>query len=72
MCNPRFVVVSAIDVKAFRRHADELVALAREMRVCLGGAGAAKARVDADVVVLTGGPVDEAARLTQLMAPEWA
>jgi DNA-binding transcriptional MerR regulator len=72
MCNPRFVVVSAIDAKAFRRHADELVALAREMRVCLGGAGAAKARVDADVVVLTGGPVDEAARLTQLMAPEWA
>ncbi len=65
-CTPAAVVVSAIDARAFGRHADELRQLAAETRLCLGGAGAARARIDADVLQLTGDPVDEAEQLTQL------
>jgi len=65
-CDPTFVIVSAIDAGAFRRHAAELRQLAREARLCFGGAGAARTRVNADVLRLTGGPVDEAEQLTQL------
>jgi methanogenic corrinoid protein MtbC1 len=64
-CNPEFVVVSAVEARAFRRHRAELVALASEHRLCLGGAGAASANLD-DVVTLSGGPVEEAERLTRL------
>jgi class 3 adenylate cyclase len=64
-----FVVVSTVDPRALRRHAAELKQLARKTRLCLGGAGAAKAQVDADVLVLTGDPVEEAERLTQLARP---
>src|SRR4029077_5608060 len=69
-CDPTIVVMSAVDGRAFRRHADALARLAREARLCLGGPGAAKARVEADIVLLTGGPVEEAERLTQLAARE--
>lgn len=61
-----FVVVSAVDARVFRRHADELEQLARETRLCLGGAGAAKARQPDDVLVLTGDPIEGAEQLTQL------
>jgi DNA-binding transcriptional MerR regulator len=64
--DPAFVVVSSVDARSFRRHEASLAGLARDYRVCLGGAGAAKARLDADVVTLGGGAVDEAERLTQL------
>jgi hypothetical protein len=67
-CRPALVVISAVDARAFRRHAAELEELARDIRLCLGGAGAPKARLDApSVVVLTGGPVEEAEQLTQLV-----
>jgi len=60
------VVVSSVDGRAFRRHADDLSALSREHRLFLGGAGAARTNLDAEIVALTGDPVDEAERLTQL------
>jgi DNA-binding transcriptional MerR regulator len=65
-CSPAAVVVSAVDPRVFRRHAEELQQLALETRLCLGGAGAARARLDADLLQLTGDPVDEAEQLTQL------
>lgn len=68
-CTPAAVVVSAVDPRAFRRNAEELQHLARETRLCLGGAGAAKARLDTDLLILTGDPVEEAERMTQLARP---
>jgi DNA-binding transcriptional MerR regulator len=64
-CDPEFVVVSAVDPRVFRRHRAELAALASQHRICIGGAGAARASLD-DTVALPGGPVEEAERLTQL------
>lgn len=62
-----FAVVSAVTGKPFRAHRDELAELARTQRVCLGGAGAAKAALDLDVEILSGGVVEEAERLTALV-----
>ena len=42
-CSAVVVVVSAVDPRVFRRHAEELQQLARETRLYLGGAGAARA-----------------------------
>jgi DNA-binding transcriptional MerR regulator len=68
-CNPEAVVVSAVDPRVFRRHAEGLQQLARDTCLCLGGAGAARARLDADLLILTGDPVEEAERMTQLARP---
>jgi DNA-binding transcriptional MerR regulator len=68
-CDPAVVVVSAVDPRVLRRHAEELRLLARDTRLCLGGAGAAKARLDADLLRLTGDPVEEAQKLTLLARP---
>jgi DNA-binding transcriptional MerR regulator len=68
-CTPAAVVVSAVDPRVFRRNADELQQLARDTRLCLGGAGAARARLDTDLLILTGDPVEEAERMTQLARP---
>ena len=65
-CDPAFVIVSAVDVNTLDRHWNELEGLAREFRVCLGGAGAAAMRRGLDALKLVGDPVDEADRLTQL------
>lgn len=67
--DPAFVVVSAVDPGAFRRHAGELQQLSRDTRLCLGGAGAAGANLGGDVITLSGDPVAEAERLTQLARP---
>jgi methanogenic corrinoid protein MtbC1 len=67
--DPAFVVVSAVDPRAFRRHAAELQQLSRHTRLCLGGAGAAGTHLDCDVLILSGDPVAEAERLTQLTQP---
>ena len=67
-CDPTIVVISAVDARAFRRQAEALTGLAREARLCLGGCGTAKARLETDVVLRTEGPVEEAERLTQLAA----
>jgi DNA-binding transcriptional MerR regulator len=69
-CSPAAVVVSAVDPRVLRRHAKELQQLALATRLCLGGAGAAKARLDADVLQLPGEPVAEAEQLTQLVRSE--
>ena len=61
-----FVVVSAVDGKRFRAHRDGLRELAAAHRLCLGGAGAARAQLDFDVHVLGGEPVHEADELTSL------
>jgi MerR family transcriptional regulator, light-induced transcriptional regulator len=62
-----FAVVSAVTPDPFRAHADELRALAHKQRLCLGGAGAATAKLDIDAHVLSGDPVEEANRLTALV-----
>ena len=49
-----------------RRRAPQL---ARDTRLCLGGAGAAKTRLDIDLLILTGNPVEEAERMRQLARP---
>lgn len=69
-CSPAAVVVSAVNPRGFRRHAEELQQLALDARLCLGGAGAAKARLDANLLRLTGDPVHEAEQLTQLARSE--
>ena len=68
-CTPAAVVVSAVDPRVLRRNAEELQQLARDTRLCLGGAGAAKARLGTDLLILTGDPVEEAERMTQLARP---
>ena len=61
-----FVVLSAVDPRPLRRHAAEIRELAQDVRLCLGGAGASRVHLDGDVLELTGDPVEEAERLTQL------
>jgi DNA-binding transcriptional MerR regulator len=65
-CSATVVVVSGVEPRVFRRHAEELQQLALETRLYLGGAGAARARLDADLLRLTGDPIDEAEQLTQI------
>ncbi|MDQ3889004.1 MAG: cobalamin B12-binding domain-containing protein [Actinomycetota bacterium] len=65
---PELVVVSAVNGDRFRAVATELEELARARRVYVGGAGAAV--VDLEVPRLTGGPVEEADRLTARLIAE--
>jgi MerR family transcriptional regulator, light-induced transcriptional regulator len=65
-----FVVISAVSGERFRAHNDELRELARTQRLCLGGAGAAEAELGSDAQVLNGDPVEEAERLTSLLATQ--
>ncbi len=60
-----FVVVSAVSAERFHTHRNELVQLARKHRLFLAGAGAHDTQIGQDVGILTGGPVDEAQRLTE-------
>jgi MerR family transcriptional regulator, light-induced transcriptional regulator len=61
-----FVVVSAVNAERFDPYAAELRELAQGHRLCLAGAGAEEADIGAEVVKLSGDPVDEAERLTTL------
>ena len=65
-CGPAAVIVSAVDPRVFRRHAGELRQLAGDAPLYLGGAGAAKTRLDGDFARLTGDPVDGAEELTRV------
>ena len=65
-CDPAFVVVSAVDAGTIERHLEEREQLAREFRLCLGGAGAASTHRQIDALTLVGDPVAEADRLTDL------
>jgi MerR family transcriptional regulator, light-induced transcriptional regulator len=62
-----FVVVCAVTPTRFSEHGEELRALGRKHRLCIGGAGAAEALLDADAEVLEDNPVEEAERLTALL-----
>jgi len=65
--DPAFVVLSAVDPESFLTLATELRALAGEHRTCIAGAGAREAEATAiGATLLSGGPVDEADRLTEL------
>jgi MerR family transcriptional regulator, light-induced transcriptional regulator len=63
---PAFVVISSVSAERLQAHAAELKRLARKQRLYLGGAGAAGVELDLDVPRLSGDPVDEADRLTEL------
>jgi MerR family transcriptional regulator, light-induced transcriptional regulator len=64
---PACVVLSAVDPESFLRFTTELRALAREHRTCIGGAGAREAEAaEIGATLLSGGPVEEADRLTEL------
>jgi DNA-binding transcriptional MerR regulator len=66
---PAFVVLTAVDPESFLRFATEVRTLAAEHRVCIGGAGAREAEAAAiGATLLSGGPVEEADRLTELAA----
>jgi MerR family transcriptional regulator, light-induced transcriptional regulator len=61
-----FVVVSAVDAERFEPYAAELRELAQSHRLCLAGVGAEEVDIGAEVVKLSGDPVEEAERLTTL------
>jgi MerR family transcriptional regulator, light-induced transcriptional regulator len=63
---PAFVVISSVSAERFDASADSLRKLSAVQSVCLGGAGASDATLDFDVVRLSGNPIEEADRLTQL------
>jgi DNA-binding transcriptional MerR regulator len=63
---PDRVVISAVDPRSLAAAREGLSDLAREYRVAVGGAAADGADLGDDIVTLTGSPVDEAERLTQL------
>jgi methanogenic corrinoid protein MtbC1 len=65
--DPAFVVLSGVDPESFLRFTTELRALARDHRTCIGGAGAREAEAaEIGATLLSGGPVEEADRLTEL------
>jgi methanogenic corrinoid protein MtbC1 len=61
-----FVVVSAVNAERFEPYAAELRELAQSHPLCLAGAGAEEVDIGAEVVKLSGDPVEEAERLTTL------
>jgi DNA-binding transcriptional MerR regulator len=66
--DPAAVVLSAVDPERFRRLTSELETLAREHRIYFGGAGAREVDAKAaGATLLSGGPVEEAERLTELV-----
>jgi DNA-binding transcriptional MerR regulator len=67
--HPEIVVVSAVDPKSLSALSDDLVGLAREHRLAVGGAAAVGLDLGENVHLLTGAPVDEAEQLTRLAAP---
>jgi DNA-binding transcriptional MerR regulator len=65
---PSVVVVSGVSAERFQTQAADLRRLVETHRLCLGGDGAAEAQLEFDVERLTGGPIDEAERLTEQAA----
>ena len=66
LSRPAFVVLSAVAADRLRGHEDELRALAKRHRLCLGGAAANDATLDVVALRLTAGPIEEAERLTSI------
>ena len=66
---PAAVVLSAVAPGAFQTYRADLRALAKQHRTYVGGAGATEADAKAiGATLLSGGPVEEAERLTELAA----
>jgi MerR family transcriptional regulator, light-induced transcriptional regulator len=65
---PLFVVISAVSAEPFRANLAELRKLAHDEQLCLGGAGAAESDLGVDALLLPRDPVEEADRLTALVA----
>ena len=63
---PAFVVISSVRAEHFDASVESLGKLAATQSVCLGGKGASDATLDFEVIRLSGDPVEEAERLTQL------
>ena len=63
---PDCVVISAVDPRSLDATREGLIDLARDYRIVVGGAAANRADFGEDILTLTGSPVDEAERLTQL------
>jgi DNA-binding transcriptional MerR regulator len=63
---PDYVVISAVNPRSLNATRGNLIDLAREYRVAVGGAAANGANLGEDILTLTGSPVDEAEKLTQL------
>lgn len=61
---PDCVVISAVDPRNLDAARESLGDLARDYRIAVGGAAASGANLGEDILTLTGGPVDEAERLT--------
>jgi MerR family transcriptional regulator, light-induced transcriptional regulator len=65
---PLFVVISAVSADPFHSNLAELRKLARDQRLCLGGAGASDSELGIDASLLTDDPVEEAEQLSSLVA----
>lgn len=63
---PNAVVVSAVDTRTLKAIRDELTELADDFQVAAGGAAAGGIQLGESIHTLTGNPVEEADRLTQL------
>src|SRR5690242_7949773 len=64
---PRRVVVSAVDPEALETHRNELLDLAREHPLAVGGAAVQELDLGADVLVLGDGPIEAADLVTSLV-----
>lgn len=64
---PRRVVVSAVDRKALATHRQELLELAREHPLAVGGAAVRELDLGPDVLVLGDGPIEAADLVTSLV-----
>jgi len=64
---PRRVVVSAVDPEALETHRGELLDLAREHPLAVGGAAVQELDLGADVLVLGDGPIEAADLVTSLV-----
>jgi MerR family transcriptional regulator, light-induced transcriptional regulator len=64
---PRRVVVSAVDQEALETHRSELLELAREHPLAVGGAAVHELDLGADVLVLGDGPIEAADLVTSLV-----
>jgi MerR family transcriptional regulator, light-induced transcriptional regulator len=63
---PDQVVISAVNARSLEATRENLIELARAYPIAVGGAAAAGADLGEDILTLTGSPVDEAEKLTQL------
>jgi methanogenic corrinoid protein MtbC1 len=64
---PHRIVISAVEAARIEAHRNELGRLATRYPLAVGGAAASQVMLGDDVLLLTGGAVEEAERLTRLV-----